>query len=219
MVGMIYKNKKKIIIGVALVLVLIIGAVIYYAVWNGIYSATMNIMVAPSIAKVKVDGREHGVMEEFRVKPGEYTAEISAEGFVTKSVTVTATAGETANIFEYLEPVEGNENWYAEHGEDGAMIGDIMYLQFGEANEKLAEKNPIMRVLPMKVEYYTANYARYIRYDLNYEGGEDEKITIFINDFSGGNEELAKERLNSLGYDLSEYEIKYNDRTSEYLGD
>lgn len=219
MEDIIYKNKKKIAIGVALVLVLIIGAAIYHAIWNGIYSATMNIMVAPSIAKVKVDGREYGTMEEFRVKPGEYTAEIYAEGFITKNVTVTAEAGETTNIFEYLEPAEGNENWYAEHGEDGAMIGDIMYLQFGEANEKLAEKNPIMKVLPVKVEYFTANYSKYIKYDLNYEVGKDEKLTILINDFSGGNKDLAMEKLKSFGYDLSKYEIKYNNRVNEYSGD
>ena len=213
MEDILYKHKKKFIVAGVLAILVIIGISVYNIIWNSIYSAKVNIMVAPYIAKVKIGDNEYDVSGEYKIKPGEYNVEISADGFEPLSLSITAIKGETVAVREYLNPLEENKNWYIEHEGDGLVAGEIAYIKADEANRKLAEENPIMNDLPVEVEYYTNNYANYVKYNLRYETDSKGEITIIIDDYSGGNKELAMERLKSFGYDLSKYKIKYNNKT------
>ena len=212
----VYKNKKIIGILVGILLLVLLGFGIYKAIWNGIYSATVNVMVAPSIAKVKIGEDTFKTSGDFRIKPGDYNVEISADGFETITLSITAAKDETAFVREYLKPLEGNENWYEEHDGDALVAGEIEYIKTNELLEKRAVEHPIISKLPVAVDYYTSDYSSHIKYDLRYEIGEDKQtITIFIDDYTGGNKNLAVERLNSFGLDLSGYKIKYNTKSSD----
>lgn len=213
MEDILYKHKKKIIVGGVLAVLAIVGVSVYNLIWNSIYSAKINIVVAPSIAKVVIDGSEYKTTGTYRVKPGEYEVEISADGFVSKKVNVVAVKGESVDLYEYLEPTEENANWYGEHEEDAGIMSAILIARADEASRKLAEENPILNRLPVEVEYYTSNYSSYVKYDLRYEISSENKITIIIDDYSGGNKKLAMEKLESFEYSLDKYKIKYNDKS------
>lgn len=217
MEDLLYKHRKKIVVGIFLVILTLVGIGVYYLIWNSIYCAKVNIVVAPSIAKVKIDGGEYNSTGEFRIKPGEYEAEIYADGFISKSVNITAVKDETVNLYEYLDPTDENANWYNEHDSDADTRSAIILVKADEANRKLAEENPIINVLPVEIEYYADNYSSYVKYNLRYEVNEKGEITIIIDDYSGGNKELALKKLKTLQPDYEKYTIKYNDKTNERL--
>jgi len=210
-----YRNRKIVIVVACVLFLALAGFVIYRAIWNSIYSATLQMTIAPSIATVQVDGTTRKASGKIRVKPGDYSLEISADGFVSKTVEVTAVAGETVSVMDYLEPSEGNENWYAEHEGDAMIQTEVMIKKMQEAYAKLAEENPIMDHLPVSIEYYLNDYSIYVKYNIRYEVDEDSVITIIIDDFSGGNKSLAMDKLRSFEVDISKYQIIYNDRSNE----
>jgi len=202
----VYQNRKKIIVAGVVALVLIIGISIYFIVWNMLNSVTVNITVTPSIAKVMIGEREFGTLGDYKIMPGEYEVVVSAEGFVTKTGKLVAVADETVNVSMYLEPTEENKDWYLNHPEDALIMGDIKSDYTARDLAKLREEKPILKQLPIEINYYTANYAKRVHYVISYvlvENNTDFIITV--TDYTGGNYEDALAKLVARGVDLDEY--------------
>lgn len=82
----------------------------------------------------------------------------------------------------------------------------------------LYEKDPIMRLLPLKVSYYETNTERLISYRISYKTLEDNtKIQLIIDDYTGGNKENALRTLTEKGVDTTKYDIIYNDESESYI--
>lgn len=87
-----------------------------------------------------------------------------------------------------------------------------------EENERIEEINteyPIMKDLPIKIDYFAGGYGKQTRYDIEgdlntYENGENT-FKIIITDYSGGNYEAALTRIRDLGYNPDDYTIEYTD--------
>ena len=206
----LYNNKKKVLIVGLIVLILIIGISIYGIVRNMLYSATVSITVAPSVAKVYIDGKEYGSIGEYKLKPGEYEVEAVADGFQKKAGHLVAVANETVNISMYLEPTAENSDWYLEHPEDALTMGDIKADEAAKVIEQLAEKHPILKQLPIEVDYFSDDYSKRTRYTISYLLAEDNtSFTITITDYTGGNQKDALEKLKARGVNLDDYEIDY----------
>lgn len=206
---------KKTVIGGILALVLIIGVSVYFIVDDMAKTAKVKIVVSPSIATVKIDGKAYGTYGEFKVRPGEYTVEISAEGFEPKNGKLKAVENETVEIKTYLEIEEGN-NYYAEHPEDAVVLGDIKAAETLEKVEELKGEYPILEKLPLEIDYYTNDYAKRVKYTITYELNEDKDgFTIMIIDYTGGNYADAIAKLTARGADSEKYAIEYRDVTSE----
>lgn len=114
------KNTKIILISVAslLVLGLIILAVVL--IGNAKKSATLEISVAPASATIKINGKpmQNG---KYRVEPGFYEAEISADGFDSYSGKIELKKGGVNGFLVVLFPTDEASNYYDTHPEDDAL--------------------------------------------------------------------------------------------------
>ncbi len=212
----LYKHRRTVFWGMIVGLLLIVGISVFFIVKDRIYSARVDILVTPSIAKVKIDDHEYSTMGEYKIKPGEYEVEVSADGFVSKKEKIVAIKDEITNVQVFLDPVESNADWYNEHPGDGLILGEIQSNIAAQAVQALKEKNPILNELPLEIDYYTPNLAGRVHYTISYQlNDENNGFSVLVIDYSGGNYDNAILRLENLGFDMSRYEIEYIDESEE----
>ena len=212
------KNKKIIMIVGGIVAFVLLAIGVYSIIWNNIYSAKINMIVAPSIARVKVGDDYYSAQGEYNIKPGEYAVEVSADGFITKTGNLVAVSGETVNIAIYLEPTDENSDWYNTHSADALIMGEIKNNETVRALQELGEEYPILNILPYEAEYFTEDYSAKIKYTVSYKtNAEDNSFVITITDYMGGAKEIAYKWLEENGVNAEEYNIEYKDISAEWL--
>lgn len=163
-------KEHKVVTGVILVDLLILVVLVVMMIMKAGKTATVDIMTVPSIAKVKIGGGEYS-SGAYKVRPGDYDVTVAADGFVTKTVPVSARDGEISKVWVYLVPEEGNLNYYAQHEEDW----ENMRLLDDEEAQRVYKLLSIQEELPI-------NYAEEIN---NSEGtGELEYILINKNNMN-----------------------------------
>ena len=120
------------------------------------------------------------------------------------------------DIWLYLLPTEENSEYHANNPEDGLLLGEIRSRETEGKLQSIIEENPILNELPIEIEYYTANYEKYVKYNISYGLDEDtNEFVIVIYDYTGSNYEDAIQKLIARGFDVDKYTIKYIDATSE----
>lgn len=76
--------------------------------------------------------------------------------------------------------------------------------------------DPIISILPINVSYYENNYAVYVAYSIISQV-KDNKLTVIINDETGGNHDAALNKLKEAGINPDNYTIIYNDLSAEQI--
>lgn len=205
------KHKKATIVGVIVALVVIIAISVYFIMDDLAKTAKVKIIVAPSTATVKIGEEKFAAYGEFKIRPGEYAVEVLAEGFLTKQTEIKTTAGETAEIKLYLEAEEGN-NYYSENAKDATILGDLKAAETQRKVDELKKEYPILEKLPIKIDFYTNDYSKRVKYTITYQLKDgNDGFSIVISDYTGGNYEAALEKLTARGAKLEDYEIRYED--------
>ena len=207
--------------GVVGLVVVVLVASLGFLVHSTIYSGRVAVMVAPSVAKVRVGEHEFGAMGEYTVEPGEYAVEVSAEGFVSKTGRLVVREGATVEVALFLEPLEGNASWYDEHPGDALVKGEVLNAETLKLVDEVLARTPSLAELPWTVEYFAEGYADYVKYVISYEydfesleaGGAGYRLVV--KDYTGGNYERAMEWVRKRG--LSEVGLTYEDLTGERL--
>ena len=210
---------KKIIWSGIIILILILAISLGFLIYNRIFSAKVSILVAPSIAKVKIGEAEFSSSEEIKIQPGEYEVLIFAEGFKNKTGRLVAKADETANLHVYLESSsENTKNWYEEHDGDALIMGEIKSAERLDELNKFLEKEPVLKNLPLTVEYYADNYSKYVKYIISYELDNSERgFYLIMKDYTGEGSETAFLKLKEMGLDLTGLKLEYQDLAQERL--
>ena len=203
-----FKNKwvRLVLVFDALLVVALVGVMIF----ENTKSAMVDIMTVPSIAKVKIGGAEYS-SGAYKVHPGDYEVEVKADGFVTKTVPVSAREGEISKVWVYLVPEEGNMNYYAQHEEDW----ENMKLINDEEAQRVYKILAIQEELPMD----------YIEREVDNEGETSLKKDITISANNRGecrayyclkvatildkNEDVVKKMLTDKGFELNDYEVEW----------
>ena len=213
--------KTKVIIGISVsAFVLILAISLGFLIYGAIYSAKVNIMVAPSIATVKIGDNEYPVSGEFAMQPGEYVVEVSAEGFATKTGKLTMKDGETVDLNLYLESnSESTKNWYEENEGDSLVVGEIQNAEEMKKVNALLEKEPVLSELPVTVEYYSDDYSEYTKYTISYALDDSERgFYLIMKDYTGAKVGALIRTLTEMGMDTVGLEVKYEDLSGEGLG-
>lgn len=196
----VFNNKKRILIVAIVAVLIIIGVSIFFIIRDRIYSVTLNIVVSPSIAKVKVGDDEYEALGTHKIKAGEYDVEIYADGFVTKTGKLVAVEDETVEISVVLQPTEENSDWYDEHPWDATAAGDIRSDEIMQEYKDLQGEWPILKYVPHYNYDYTISYED----DCEENGGG---ICLII-DADFGFYRFALQYLQLTGVDLSPYYVK-----------
>lgn len=76
---------------------------------------------------------------------------------------------------------------------------------------------PIVYDLPLEVSEYNNNYTVYTHYTITYNIEKDNKIIVYITDYTGGNHQNALKKIRELGYTPDLYNIQYIDQSSEEI--
>ena len=213
------KTKVKVIIGISVgALILILAVSLGFLIRGAIYSAMVNIMVAPYIAVVKIGDDEYSVSGEFDFQPGEYAVEVSAEGFATKTGKLILKDGETVDLKLYLESNnDSTANWYEENEGDGLIVGEIRNEAEMKKLDSLFEKEPVLKDLPVTVEYYSDDYSEYTKYTISFALDDSERgFYLIMKDYTGAKVGALIRTLSEMRMDTVGLEVKYVEgRTKE----
>ncbi|MDO4508009.1 MAG: hypothetical protein Q4B65_01315 [Candidatus Saccharibacteria bacterium] len=205
------KKRKKLILSVAGGFFAIALVVIAAFIINLMNSATLEILIAPSMAKVSISGREFSAEGTHRLEPREVTATISAEGFKSKTVNFRLVKGETIKLYDYLMPEDGSMEWYLEHPEEMMIVTEIGDAKAGNTAHNYQTNYPISRALPIVVVEVDPVSYDWVEYRIDGGGFEgcDTEFCVKITDTTGGNYEVALQKIRNAGFRPEDYQVIY----------
>ncbi len=190
--------KKKII---WLVVGVLIIAIAIPLIINQAKNSMLNIYVAPSSAEVLINGKryQNGAFSMF---PGEYTVEIKADGFESKTGNVKIEANHSANVFTALK---ANDDYYEknDNSDDYAILEEVAGFDEGAAEvlKSIQEAEKIYEKLPKSFK----TESRY--YSIEKSSDCAKRLCLKIRNFISNNYEKALEEIHKMGYDPERYEI------------
>ena len=196
------KTIKTIIIATICGFVLIIALFIVDRVRN----ATVEILVAPTFAKVEIDGKTYPSKKTIKTTPKdeEFTAIVSADGFETKEITFKVEKNQTSYIYVSLNNKESGEQWYLDQsGEEYDRFVMVEEALLEIASDDFAKQYPIVTILP----YINSEDGYRIDYG-DYDGCEGG-FCIQITDNTGENHEKALQYIRDNGFVPDDYQIVY----------
>jgi len=109
-------------------------------------SAQIDLLVAPSDSKVKIDGK--GVKSGMtKVTPGQHLVSVTRAGFISQQQNVTVADKETHFVGIILvSNSPGTADWYKTH--DADLVQSINNRLFDQISKDLVKDNPLLKVLP-----------------------------------------------------------------------
>lgn len=202
---------RKLLIVCGGMVVLIVAAIllIFVVNRNSIGMAELKILVAPTIARIEVDGKEYK-NGTHKMAPGEVKIMVSCDGFETEEKSIVLTAGQMTEFYTYLIPLDGDYSWYSKNEDNEMLLNTIGDAMATSESKKYSEMNPIIRDLPI----IYANYDEKWNYtEFRIDGGVFEDCTrafcVKITDTTGGNYDHALKLIKEKGYNPEDYEILY----------
>ena len=207
---------KTIIIAIISLFLIIIAISLFFIIDNAKRSVSLHFMIAPSSATITLDNQSFKSGSYYNYYPGEYHLTISREGFATYESDITLLEGDTFELSYALDILPGNEDFYQTHPDEGYALETIWTDEMIVGSSIVEENNPLLSILPINVEYYIQG-ARYVHYQISFRIDNPENVVIGINDYSGGNQDLALDRIRSEGYDPEDYVIEYQDLSESYI--
>lgn len=205
------RNKIWLMWGSVSILIVILAVSLGILIYGRIYSATVNVMVAPLVAKVRIGETILAASGEVKIQPGEYDVEITAEGFATKTGKITLISDQIINLNSYLLPnSEETADWYETHEGDAMIMGEIKNNEALKAVTELLEKEPGLNKLPLVVEYYSDKYTKYTKYVLSYDFDESDRgFYLMMKDYTGEGLDVGIRKFNEVGIQTDGIEIRY----------
>lgn len=89
----------------------------------------------------------------------------------------------------------------------------------GEEADKIATEElkdfPILKYIPYTVDGYSEDFSVYTHYEI-WPEDIDSDFKIIIRDYTGGNEQVAKDVMKNWGINLANYKIEYKDLSGQY---
>lgn len=119
------KRRQRLIAIASIVFVLFAIAAVILAIIDAQKTAKIDILVAPSSAKIKIDNTKFKTSGTSKYYPGEYTVVISAQGFETTETTIKLEKDQTTNLYLYLQPDSENQDFYKEHPAEATLVQRI----------------------------------------------------------------------------------------------
>ena len=199
-------SNKRMILIIAVVFALIAVFVTIYWIIESPKTATVDVVVAPVSANVKIGGVQYH-NGQHRIEPGTYNVEISKDGFGSYSGTITLEKGQTEKVYVCLQKNENNTEYYEKNEEDANACWQVEEYEF-EKLEGEKYKDPIFQVSP----FHSYSRGFYIDPYLDDDDKVHIKITLFtcIPARAEGLKQNALEWLSEKEIDINKYEVEYS---------
>lgn len=213
------KHYRGIMVAVAIVITLCILGLIALFVSNNMTrpKTFLQINVAPGSALIEANGQEYhnGIYE---VEPGTYTAEISAEGFESKTQNVTIREGETGKISTYLLNKDEGMDYYFSNAGDIEILRTIDDQEVKKFLDRYDQIISIRNKMPIDASYNVpgagVSYSQTIS-----DGSSDPRcesaFCLLVTGYGEPNTDVVDEVLSDLGYNMDDYDVIYDFKSEE----
>ncbi len=220
--------KQKILITSAIIVLFIAFPLIFIS-YKRINNSIISFFVAPSSATIKLDGKivKSGIKKDgsgyLEIKPinhavtsGKHTIEITKDGFTTIKEEIELNPNSSFIYYNYLSS-ENDPDWYSKNEEESRLLETIIPKLSQQKQEDVEDKYPLIKHLPLNIDYYTNDLSKHVKYSISYII-EGDKVSIKITDLSGNNKTLALDKIKSLGFSPDDYNIEYIDSSESGWG-
>ncbi|MBQ3453037.1 hypothetical protein IJG28_02480 [Candidatus Saccharibacteria bacterium] len=214
MFNLIRRHKiASVVIAIDIIAILVVALVV---VLHQSKTATIDILIAPSAAEVRLNGKKYDNFSSHNVMPGDYHAVVEMEGMETKEFDFSVQDGEFHRVWDYLLDNEGGFSYYLTHTEEVATLKQVA--NDDEAKVflvKYDKLNSINTVLPLTYSNtYDADATEIVSISINW--GEEENCSaqnfcLVVSDYTGKNHEKALSMIKEAGYDPDDFVIKYRE--------
>ncbi|MDR0979870.1 MAG: PEGA domain-containing protein [Candidatus Nomurabacteria bacterium] len=140
------RQRIGLIIGV-LAGVMVLGMVVIFAVRSLVYSAKLQLTIAPTGATVILDGKQIKA-ENQDIKPGEHTLRVEHDGFIAEEQQFSVAKNETYSVLIALVPEDDNADYYLYNERDQIIRDGKITQRQDQAMREAYESDPIMKILP-----------------------------------------------------------------------
>ncbi len=196
---------KQIILLIVITLGVIIGFVLIQAL-NRLGKKSVEIVVAPRIATIKIDNQSVGQGTVY-LKEGEHTLLVSSDGFstVSKKFTVPTTIPITA----LLTPKTTAAQQYAStHQAEFLKVEGVVGNSSDQAGQQYLKENPILGFLPYKSPLFNIDYGNAANGDLR----------LYISASTPVGRQVAIAEIRKWGFDPTNYDITFTNFTNPFSG-
>ena len=201
------QQKLIIIIILTALLVVVIGLSFSRYKHNQVYSAKINLAVAPSGATITINGSrvKPGIVG---VKPGVNSVVVKKDGFSDNRKTISIQKGQSINITIALTSNSvSTQSWYQNNPGDETILEQQMGQQYNQQSTKAVEQVPLIQSLP----YVSPSLAYRIDYGEPLAGTKVPGIYITAPNSVG--QKQALQWIRDQGYDPTTLNIQYNTAT------
>lgn len=130
-----------------LVLIIIIAAFINW-ITNSDKTATLDYYLAPTSASFMIDGKTYQGDAKIKLKPGNYTIQISSPNFKEVTQDLELKNNQVTYLYEALEPDSDHQDFYKSHPDDESRVQHIADFKADLERKSYTDSDPIFKVTP-----------------------------------------------------------------------
>ena len=130
-----------------LVLIIIIAAFINW-ITNSDKTATLDYYLAPTSASFMIDGKTYQGDAKIKLKPGNYTIQISSPNFKEVTQDLELKNNQVTYLYEALEPDSEHQDYYKSHPDDESRVQHIADFKADLERKSYTDSDPVFKVTP-----------------------------------------------------------------------
>lgn len=200
----ISSRAKKILIIVAIANLIAIAFLIFIFIENSQKTATLDILVTPADSTITINGKSYN-NGSYALKPGTYTAQISHADLDSQSIDIILTENHITKLQTYLSK-NGDLSYYSSHDLDRSILAEMPNPEI----QNFLQYQKLQDSLPYNYDQFSSDYSKHTWFTITKDDSKEcAYFCLIIKDYTGGNLDLAKQKLTDLGFDISKCEIDY----------
>ena len=125
-----------------LVLIIIIAAFINW-ITNSDKTATLDYYLAPTSASFMIDGKTYQGDAKIKLKPGNYTIQISSPNFKEVTQDLELKYNQVTYLYEAIEPDSDHQDFYKSHPEDESRVQHIADFKADLERKNYTDSDPV----------------------------------------------------------------------------
>lgn len=130
-----------------LVLIIIIAAFINW-ITNSDKTATLDYYLAPTSASFMIDGKTYQGDAKIKLKPGNYTIQISSPNFKEVTQDLELKNNQVTYLYEALDPDSDHQDFYKTHPDDESRVQHIADFKADLEHKSYTDSDPVFKVTP-----------------------------------------------------------------------
>jgi len=171
----------------------------------------LNLVLVPSAAHAKLDGKNWISDGKAYVTPGHHTLTVSFNGFATQTTSfdIVKDKLKTVTVALGVSSDEGRD-WLIAHPDEAKKLEQLTGSAFSNSTQQRVTKLPLIKELPYIERYFRIDYGK-----SKLHPDDDNAVAIYITTYGQPGVQQALDWIRSQGYNPNTLEIIYNDQSDQ----